>query len=106
MTSLDPLAGLAVFLTIADTLSFSRAADKLGMSRATASSQMRDLEHRLGVRPLQRKTRSVTLTEAGKIYLRALDGLLARVLDADSEIRALHEKAIGQIRLSAPPDLG
>jgi DNA-binding transcriptional LysR family regulator len=106
MKTLDPLAGIAVFLTIAETFSFSRAAEQLGMSRATVSVQLRQLEMRLGVRLLQRNTRSVTLTEAGQIYLRALEGVLSQVHAADQDIRAVNEGAIGHIRLSAPPDLG
>ncbi|WP_368517296.1 LysR family transcriptional regulator [Rhizobium sp.] len=106
MKTLDPLAGIAVFLTIAEALSFSRAAEQLGMSRATVSVQLRQLEMRLGVRLLQRNTRSVNLTEAGQIYLRALEGVLPQVQAADQEIRAVNEEAIGHIRLSAPPDLG
>lgn len=50
MRTLDPLDGIAAFLAVATHLSFSKAADELGMSRATMGAQVRQLEDRLGIR--------------------------------------------------------
>lgn len=106
MRSRDPLAGLSVFARIGETLSFTRAAEHLGISRATASAQLRDLERRLGVRLLHRNTRSVTLTEAGKAYLESLRVVLPQLAAAEEEVMAIQKEHVGRIKLSAPPDLG
>lgn len=77
MKTLDPLAGIAAFLAVAETLSFSRAAERLDIGRATVSAQVMELEQRLGIRLLQRTTRAVALTEAGTAYMQALSGASA-----------------------------
>jgi DNA-binding transcriptional LysR family regulator len=56
---------LATFLTIAEERSFTKAAERLGVSRSALSHAVRGLEDRLGVRLLSRTTRSVAPTEAG-----------------------------------------
>lgn len=102
----DPLAGLSVFLSLAETLNFSRTATALGVSRATVTTQIQELEQRLGVRLLQRTTRNVALTEAGLVYKNALTGLLAQVKEAEREAKFYQDERIGTIRLSVSPDLG
>ena len=62
MRSVDPLEGLAAFITVAKHLSFTKAAQELSMSRATVSAQVQALEAKLGVRLLQRSTRAGVLT--------------------------------------------
>ncbi|TBF82658.1 LysR family transcriptional regulator [Rhizobium leguminosarum] len=106
MKSLDPLAGVSVFLKVAETLNFSRAAEQLGMSKATVSVQLQELEKRLGVRLVQRNTRSVALTEAGDTYRQSLGDLLGQVNEAQINAKALQDGTSGQIRLSVSPDLG
>lgn len=105
MKTLDPLSGISAFLAVAECLNFSRAAEKLDMSRATISAQLQQLEQRLGVRLLQRTTRSVTLTEAGSAYHQALTGVLPQIREAERAALALQQEAVGRIRISAPPDL-
>ncbi|WP_420142113.1 LysR family transcriptional regulator [Sphingomonas sp.] len=60
------LAGISVFLAVAEMRSFRAAADRLGVTRPAVSQAIRRLEDRLGVALLQRTTRSVSLTEAGE----------------------------------------
>ncbi len=60
------LTGIPVFLAVAETRSFRRAADELGVTRSAVSQTIRRLEDRLGVALVQRTTRSVRLTEAGE----------------------------------------
>jgi len=83
MKSLDPLEGIAAFLTVGKHLSFTRAAEDLRMSRATVGAQVQALEARLGVRLLHRSTRNVTLTEAGIAYFQALTGVLPQIKEAE-----------------------
>lgn len=106
MKSLDPLAGISAFLAVAETASFSRAAERLAVSRPTVSAQVRELERRMGVRLLQRTTRTVVLTEAGEAYFQALSGVVPQVREAERAATAFQQEAVGRIRVSAPPDLG
>src|SRR5262245_46233942 len=76
---------LRAFVAVAESLNFSRAAEKLGVSSSALSQMVRGLEERVGVRLLQRNTRRVSLTEAG-------DQLFHRVKPAVQELGA----AIGQ----------
>ena len=59
------LAELNAFVTVAERCSFANAAVQLGISRSRLSETIRELEGRLGVRLLNRTTRSVSLTDAG-----------------------------------------
>jgi DNA-binding transcriptional LysR family regulator len=66
------LADLSAFVAVADHLSFRAAASQLGVTPSALSHSMRQLEERLGVRLLNRTTRSVSVTDAG---LRLLERL-------------------------------
>ena len=66
------LADLTAFVAVADRLSFRAAASQLGVTPSALSHSMRQLEDRLGVRLLNRTTRSVSVTDAG---LRLLEQL-------------------------------
>lgn len=105
MKTLDPLAGVSVFVALAETLNFGTAAGQLGMSRATASAQISDLERRLGVRLFHRSTRHVRLTEAGEAYRAALGGVVGQVGEATRIAQSYQLEAVGRIRLSAPDEL-
>jgi DNA-binding transcriptional LysR family regulator len=106
MKSRDPLAGLSIFITVAENLNFSRTASLLGLSRTTVTTQIQDLEDRLGVRLLQRNTRSVSLTEAGQAYKDALTGIISQAKEAEREAKSYQDERIGTIRISVSPDLG
>jgi DNA-binding transcriptional LysR family regulator len=106
MKTLDPLAGVSAFLSVAETLSFSRAAETLDLGRATVSAQVQDLERRLGIRLFQRTTRAVALTEAGTAYLQALSGVLPQVREAERAAAAFQHEAVGRMRVSSASDLG
>ncbi len=105
MRTTDPLHGIAAFLAIADRLSFTAAAESLGLTRATIGAQLRELERRLGVRLVQRSTRHVALTVAGAAYREALAGLLQQVGAAERAAAFFQTEAAGRLKVSAPPDL-
>src|SRR5689334_22332086 len=92
---------LLAFLAVARERSFTRAAARLGLSQPTLSQIIRDLEERLGVRLLNRTTRSVTPTQAGE---RLLLRIGPKFDEMDVELAALgelREKPAGTIRITA-----
>lgn len=106
MRSLDPLGGISVFIKVAETLNLSRAAEQMGLSKATISGQLKELEAKLGVRLFHRNNRTVVLTEAGEVYKNALAGVVTQIGDAEREAKVFQEEAVGHLRVSAPPDFG
>ena len=84
----DAMADLAAFLAVAEERSFTRAAAKLGTSQSALSHRMRGLEAQLGVRLLNRTTRSVSPTDAGERLMRTLR---PRLEEIDAELKALRE---------------
>ncbi|HEV2163019.1 MAG TPA: LysR family transcriptional regulator [Stellaceae bacterium] len=97
------LEEMSAFAAIAERRSFAKAAVVLGMSPSTLSQTIRDLEERLGVRLLNRTTRSVAPTEAGERLLERLRPLLADFDAAIDTVRAFRDKPAGVIRLTVPP---
>src|SRR6516162_6427327 len=92
---------LLAFLAVARERSFTRAAAKLGMTQSALSQIIRNLEERLGVRLLNRTTRSVTPTQAGE---RLFQKIGPKFDDMDVELAALgelREKPAGTIRITA-----
>lgn len=104
MRSLDPLEGLAAFITVAKHLSFTRAAEELRMSRATVSAQVQALEAKLGVRLMQRSTRAVVLTEAGSAYFQSLVGIIPQVREAERAALSYQEEVVGRLKMTVPPE--
>lgn len=97
----DHVSGLVAFLAVARVGSFTRAAKELGVSQPALSLTLKELEGRLGLRLLNRTTRSVATTEAGERLLRSIaphfDGIEAG-LNALTELR---DRPSGTIRLTA-----
>lgn len=97
----EELVDLNAFATIAEERSFTRAAAKLGTSQSALSHTIRRLEERLGVRLLNRTTRSMTPTEAGERLLRALGPALDQIDAEMVSLSALREKPAGTIRITS-----
>ena len=83
------LNDLAAFVAIADNLSFRAAGARLGVTPSALSHTMRQLESRLGMRLLNRTTRSVSVTDAGRRLLHrlrpAIDQIAGAARDADDK---------------------
>jgi DNA-binding transcriptional LysR family regulator len=94
------LDDLAIFLVIAEHGSFRRAAVTLGLSPSALSHVMRALETRLGVRLLNRTTRSVGLTDAGARLAERLRPALSSVENAIAELRDDAQQLSGRIRIT------
>lgn len=93
-------------LTVVETGSFTRAAERLGVSKAQVSKQVSALEAGLGVKLLHRTTRRVGLTEAGQLYLDYARQARDALDDADRAVSAVRTEVDGLIRLTAPTSLG
>src|SRR3954463_6558399 len=92
---------LLAFLAVARERNFTRAAAQLGVSPSALSHTIRGLEERLGLRLLNRTTRSVAPTEAGERLLRTVG---PRLDEIDAELAALgelREKPAGAVRITA-----
>src|SRR6266481_4739563 len=102
MIDLD-LRDLAAFVAVARTRNFRRAALEQGVSVSSLSQRLRDMEERLGVRLLNRTTRSVALTEAGELLLARVGPAMSDVGAALDQVRGLRGVPSGRLRINAPP---
>src|SRR5258708_2218171 len=96
-------AEMNAFVAVAERRSFARAADHLGMARSTLSETIRQLEERLGVRLLNRTTRSVRLTVAGPQLMERLRPVLDDFTAALDSINSFRDRPAGLLRLTVPP---
>lgn len=94
------LSDLDAFAAVARHQSFRKAADERGVSASALSHAMRTLEGKLGVRLLNRTTRSVTPTEAGNQLLATLIPALADVAEALHQLTSRQEIPTGTLRLN------
>ncbi|MBM6593954.1 LysR family transcriptional regulator [Microvirga pudoricolor] len=101
MTDLD-LGDLDAFAAVARTRSFRQAARLRGVSASSLSEALRRLEGRLGVRLLNRTTRSVTPTEAGERLLDRLGPALVEVAAALDAVNHFRDSPTGTLRLNVP----
>jgi DNA-binding transcriptional LysR family regulator len=97
-----PLADLDAFAAVARERSFRTAARKRGVSASALSEAVRRLEARLGVRLLNRTTRSVTPTEAGGRLLDRLSPALGEIAGALDQVGSLRDSPAGTLRLNVP----
>jgi LysR family transcriptional regulator for bpeEF and oprC len=102
---MDLLKSIDVFREVCKQMSFSRAANQLNLVPSAVSRQITELEKHLGVRLLQRTTRSVTLTEEGKRYLHKMESITEAVYDLKGETEETHDTN-ETIRITAAPLLG
>lgn len=98
----DSTASLRAFQAIARHGSFTRAATELAVTASALSQTLRQLESRMGVRLLQRTTRRVGLTEAGRTFLARIEPALAAIDGAVEELRQHGERPVGTLRVTVP----
>lgn len=97
------LAEMNALVAVAELRSFARAALQLGISRSRLSETIRGLEDRLGVRLLNRTTRSVSPTAAGERLLARLRPLLGEFASVLNSINTFRDKPAGPLRVSVLP---
>jgi DNA-binding transcriptional LysR family regulator len=93
-------AELSAFVAVAERRNFTKAAAQLGISRPRLSETIRSLEERLGVRLLNRTTRSVALTEAGERLLADAQPVLDGIDKTFEAVNAYRDKPTGALRLN------
>ena len=97
------LRDLDAFVAVARTRNFRRAAQEQRVSVSSLSQRLRELEERLGVRLMNRTTRSVGLTEAGELLLAGVGPAIADVGTTLEQVRGLRGMPSGRLRINAPP---
>ena len=97
------LRDLQAFAAVARSGNFRRAAREQGLAVSSLSQRLKELEQRLGVRLLNRTTRSVGLTQAGEVLLARLEPALAEMAAAIDQVLGLQQVAAGRLRINAPP---
>ncbi|MBW4617547.1 MAG: LysR family transcriptional regulator [Desmonostoc vinosum HA7617-LM4] len=96
---MDKLKSLMIFMRSAQYGSFSEAARQLGMAPSAVSRAVLRLEDDLGVRLLQRTTRSLTLTEAGNRFYQRSGQILNDLEEAELEVKQSQSMPLGTLRL-------
>ena len=103
---LDRLAAMAAFVKVVELGGFARAAARLSLSTSAVSRQVAELEAHLGVRLLNRTTRTLSLTESGQAFLERAVQLLADVEEAEALVASASPEPRGMLRLTAPITFG
>lgn len=97
---------ITAFVAVAQTGSFTRAAEDLGSNKSNVGKAVQRLEKHLGARLFQRTTRAVRLTEDGETYLKAALQALDSLRDAELSLAARRAEPIGRVKVDMPAGLG
>ena len=103
---MDDLKRMVIFSHVVETKSFSAAARRLGIARSAISRHIALLEQSVGVRLLNRTTRSLSLTEAGETYYQSCARIVAEAQQATRRISRLRDEPTGTLRVAGPTSFG
>lgn len=103
---MDRLREMECLVAVVEAGSFVGAAETLRLSKAAVSRGVIELEARLGARMLQRTTRRLSVTEAGRAYYGRCKQILAELEEADSAVGEVTGHPIGKLRVNAPLSFG
>ncbi|WP_213779541.1 LysR family transcriptional regulator [Caballeronia sp. dw_276] len=101
-----PINEIAVFVAVAQTGSFTRAAEEMGTSKSNVGKAVQRLEARLGSQLFQRTTRAVRLTEDGETYLLAAQGALDGLREAEQQLASRRAEPAGRVKIDLPAGFG
>ena len=99
---MDTLTGIKVFLQVVESGSFVAASDRLDVSTAMVSKHVMNVEARLGVRLLNRNSRTLSLTEPGRVYFERCKVILDDLAETEVELGSLGTTARGTLRITCP----
>lgn len=100
------LNALLVFTKVAETCSFTIAAQRLGLTASAVSKSIAKLEEELGVRLLQRSTRLVSLTDEGASFFERCRNILSEIDDAETAVTRNNTTPKGLLRVQMPVGFG
>ena len=99
---MSDLNDIMVFVRVARERSFTRAGAALGIPKSTVSERVARLEAQLGVRLLERTTRSLRLTESGNEYYARVEKVVNDLEEAEAAVTAAHNTPRGVLRIGSP----
>ncbi|HYH39658.1 MAG TPA: LysR family transcriptional regulator [Azospirillum sp.] len=103
---MDKLHAMRVFVRVVEANSFSKAAETLGLPRASVTTTIQNLEASLGVRLLQRTTRKLSLTLDGAAYLEGATRILSEIDEIESTFTSARKTPRGRLRVDMPGSIG
>ena len=103
---MDRLTSMAVFVAAAEEGSLSRAAPRFGLSASMAGKHVPAIEADLNIRLMQRSTRQLSLTDAGRAYYARCKRILEEVEDANREASDAQQIVRGVLRIAVPLTFG
>ncbi|WP_394131912.1 LysR family transcriptional regulator [Shewanella maritima] len=100
------LESIRIFITVVETGSITKASERLGIAKSAVSKRLGELESQLGVKLINRTTRSSSLTEAGHRYFNK-SKLIAEELDElNAQLSQSQQQLSGRLKISAPLSFG
>lgn len=102
---MELLSYMRLFVEVARTKSFRKAAEALEMPNSTLSRHIAELEKAIGLRLLHRSTRKVELSEAGEVYFKRCQSIVEEARIAHESLLDVAERPSGTLRVSMPVDL-
>jgi len=106
VANIDLLDGVAIFVGVINAGSFTAAARAMGHSTSYVSKEITRLEKRLNSRLLNRTTRTISLTDAGRAYYERCSQIIIDAENAERSIHQLQETPSGLLRINAPGSFG
>ncbi|RWF40874.1 MAG: LysR family transcriptional regulator [Mesorhizobium sp.] len=100
------LEAAAAFVAVAESGSITEAARRMALSKSVISERLSELERGLGTKLLDRTTRKLSITEAGRSFYERAKRIMQEVADASAEIAERRGELAGPLRIAAPTSFG